>query len=45
MNFVDVVMWVFFKSKDKSLEMSLDVAQEDIKQDKNKGVTYESIKI
>ena len=35
-NFVDAVMWVFFKSKDTSLEMSLDVAQEDAKQDKNK---------
>ena len=36
-NFVDAVVWVFFESKDTSLEMSLDVAQEDVKQDKNKG--------
>ena len=36
-NFVDAVMWAFFESKDKSLEMSLDVAWEDVKQDKNKG--------
>ena len=36
-NFVDAVVWVFFESKDKSLEKCLDVAQEDVKQDKNKG--------
>ena len=35
-NFVDAVMWVFFKSKDTSLEKCLDVAQEDVKQDKDK---------
>ena len=36
-NFVDAVMWVFYESKNKSLEMCSDVAQEDIKQVKNKG--------
>ena len=35
-NFVDAVMWVFYESKNKSLEMCSDVAQEDVKQDKNK---------
>ena len=35
-NFVDAVMWVFYASKDKSLEKCSDVAQEDVKQGKDK---------